>query len=103
MKPWRRCVLARALANHLPDHEFLITTNTITGLGVIQAAMADQPGLPVSHVMQPLDHPDFVDQFLGQLAPRCRHFHGIRFLAKSYSAIQTIWHSSDFCVIAIIK
>ena len=56
--------LARALANHLPDHKFLITTNTITGLGVIQAATADQPGLPVNHVMQPLDHPDFVDQFL---------------------------------------
>ena len=61
--------LARALANHLPDHEFLITTNTITGLGVIQAAMADQPGLPVSHVMQPLDHPDFVDQFLANWRP----------------------------------
>ena len=30
--------LARALADHLPDHEFLITTNTVTGLGVIQAA-----------------------------------------------------------------
>jgi len=61
--------LARALADHLPDHEFLITTNTITGLGVIQAAMADQPGLPVSHVMQPLDHPDFVDQFLANWRP----------------------------------
>ena len=61
--------LARALANHLPDHEFLITTNTITGLGVIQAAMADQPGFPVSHVMQPLDHPDFVDQFLTHWHP----------------------------------
>ena len=61
--------LARALANHLPDHEFLITTNTITGLGVIQAAMADQPGLLVSHVMQPLDHPDFVDQFLANWRP----------------------------------
>ena len=35
--------LARALANHLPDHEFLITTNTVTGLGVIEAAIADQP------------------------------------------------------------
>ena len=61
--------LARALANHLPDHEFLITTNTITGLGVIQATMADQPSLPVSHVMQPLDHPDFVDQFLANWHP----------------------------------
>ena len=61
--------LARALANHLPDHEFLITTNTITSLGVIQAAMADQPSLPVSHVMQPLDHPDFVDQFLANWRP----------------------------------
>ena len=61
--------LARALADHLPDHEFLITTNTITGLGVIQAAMADQPGLPVSHVMQPLDHPDFIDQFLANWRP----------------------------------
>ena len=61
--------LARALANHLPDHEFLITTNTITGLGVIQATMADQTGLPVSHVMQPLDHPDFVDQFLANWHP----------------------------------
>ena len=61
--------LARALANHLPDHEFLITTNTITGLAVIQATMADQPGLPVSHVMQPLDHPDFVDQFLANWHP----------------------------------
>ena len=61
--------LARALANHLPDHEFLITTNTLTGLGVIQATMADQPSLPVSHVMQPLDHPDFVDQFLANWHP----------------------------------
>ena len=61
--------LARALANHLPDHEFLITTNTITGLGVIQATIAGQPGLPVSHVMQPLDHPDFVDQFLANWHP----------------------------------
>ena len=61
--------LARALADHLPDHEFLITTNTATGLGVIQAAMADQPGLPLSHVMQPLDHPDFVDQFLANWHP----------------------------------
>ena len=61
--------LARALADHLPDHEFLITTNTITSLGVIQAAMADQPSLPVSHVMQPLDHPDFVDQFLANWHP----------------------------------
>ena len=61
--------LARALANHLPDHEFLITTNTIAGLAVIQATMADQPGLPVSHVMQPLDHPDFIDQFLANWHP----------------------------------
>jgi 3-deoxy-D-manno-octulosonic-acid transferase len=61
--------LAQSLANHLPDHEFLITTNTITGLGVIQAAMADRPGLPVSHVMQPLDHPDFIDQFLNNWHP----------------------------------
>ena len=61
--------LARALADHLPNHEFLITTNTVTGLGVIQAAVADQPGLPVSHVMQPLDHPDFVDQFLANWHP----------------------------------
>ena len=61
--------LARALANHLPDHEFLITTNTITGIGVIQATIADQPGLPVSHVMQPLDHPNFVDQFLANWHP----------------------------------
>ena len=61
--------LARALADHLPNHEFLITTNTVTGLGVIQAAVADQPGLPVSHVMQPLDHPDFVDQFLASWHP----------------------------------
>ena len=61
--------LARALADHLRNHEFLITTNTVTGLGVIQAAVADQPGLPVSHVMQPLDHPDFVDQFLANWHP----------------------------------
>ena len=61
--------LARALADHLPDHEFLITTNTITGLSVIQAAMAEQPGLPLSHVMQPLDNPDFVDQFLANWHP----------------------------------
>ena len=61
--------LARALADHLPNHEFLITTNTVTGLGVIQAAVADQPSLPVSHVMQPLDHPDFVDQFLANWHP----------------------------------
>ena len=27
--------LARALADHLPDHEFLLTTNTVTGLDVI--------------------------------------------------------------------
>jgi 3-deoxy-D-manno-octulosonic-acid transferase len=61
--------LARALADHLPDDEFLITTNTITGQGVVEAAMADQPGLPVRHVMQPLDHPDFVDQFLANWRP----------------------------------
>jgi 3-deoxy-D-manno-octulosonic-acid transferase len=61
--------LARALANHLPDHKFLITTNTITGLGVIQAAIADQPGFPVSYVMQPLDHPDFIDRFLANWHP----------------------------------
>ena len=61
--------LAQALANHLPGHEFLITTNTVTGLGVVEAAMADQPHLPVSHVMQPLDHPDFVDQFLTNWHP----------------------------------
>ena len=61
--------LARTLADKLPDHEFLITTNTVTGLGVIQATMADQPGLPVSYVMQPLDHPDFVDQFLANWHP----------------------------------
>ncbi|MGA1187043.1 MAG: 3-deoxy-D-manno-octulosonic acid transferase [Candidatus Puniceispirillaceae bacterium] len=61
--------LARALADHLPDDEFLITTNTITSRGVVEAAMADQPGLPVRHVMQPLDHPDFVDQFLANWRP----------------------------------
>ena len=61
--------LTRALANHLPDHGFLITTNTVTGLGVIRAAVADQPSLPVSYVMQPLDHPDFVDQFLSNWQP----------------------------------
>ena len=61
--------LARALADHLPNHEFLITTNTVTGLGAIQTAVADQPGLLVSHVMQPLDHPDFVDQFLANWHP----------------------------------
>jgi len=61
--------LAQELVNHLPDHEFLITTNTITGLGVIQAAIADLPGLPVSHVLQPLDHPDFIDQFLTNWHP----------------------------------
>ena len=65
--------------------------------------MADQPGLPVSHVMQPLDHPDFVDQFLANWHPVAAIFMESDFLAKSYSAIQTIWHSSDFCVIAIIK
>ena len=43
--------LARALATHLPDHEFLITTNTVTGLGVIQTAIADHRVLSVSHVM----------------------------------------------------
>ena len=61
--------LARALADHLPDHEFLLTTNTVTGLDVIQAAMADHPDMPVRHVMQPLDHPDFVDQFLTHWHP----------------------------------
>ena len=61
--------LARALADRFPDHEFLITTNTVTGLDVIQAAIADHPGLPVRHVMQPFDHPDFVDQFLANWHP----------------------------------
>ena len=42
--------LARALAIRLPDHEFLITTNTISGLGVINAAMAEEPSLPLNPV-----------------------------------------------------
>ena len=61
--------LARALADHLPDHEFLLTTNTVTGLDVIQAAMAEHPDMPVRRVIQPLDHPDFVDQFLTHWHP----------------------------------
>ncbi len=61
--------LAQALADHLPNHEFLLTTNTVTGLDVILAAIADHPFMPVRHVMQPLDHPDFVDQFLTHWHP----------------------------------
>ena len=92
--------LARALAYHLPDHKFLITTNTVNGLSVIQDAMADQPSLPVSHVMQPLDHPDFVGQFLASWRPVAAIFMESDFwpnliLQSKQSGIPVIFASSQ--------
>jgi len=66
--------LATALASRFPDCRFLITTNTVTGYNSVTKAMADHPALPIGCVMQPLDHPDFVDAFLTTWRPRAAIF-----------------------------
>ncbi len=61
--------LSKAMAQHFPDHKFLITTNTITGARLIMAAIVEYPNVPRQCVMQPFDHPDFVDAFLTTWKP----------------------------------
>lgn len=63
--------LARALKTRRPDIPLLVTTNTVTAA----ARIATQPGdLALTHLYQPLDHPDMVDAFLRHVRPRMALF-----------------------------
>ena len=63
--------LARALKTRRPDIPLLVTTNTVTAA----ARIAGQPGdLGLTHLYQPLDHPDMVDSFLRHVRPRMALF-----------------------------
>ena len=63
--------LARALKTRRPDIPILVTTNTVTAAARI-AAQPDELGL--THLYQPLDHPDMVDAFLRHVRPRMALF-----------------------------
>jgi len=49
----------------------LLTTNTVTAAGRVEALPSS---LDVTHLYQPLDHPDMVAGFLGRLRPRLAVF-----------------------------
>jgi len=66
--------LASALTSQLPDKQFLITTNTIAGAALIAAAIDSDSKMPLISVLQPLDHPDFVDAFLATWRPSAAIF-----------------------------
>jgi 3-deoxy-D-manno-octulosonic-acid transferase len=59
--------LARALRARRPDIPLLVTTNTVTAAARIASQPAD---LGLTHLFQPLDHPDMVDGFLRHVRPR---------------------------------
>ena len=63
--------LARALRTRRPDIPLLITTNTVTAAARIASQPAD---LGLTHLFQPLDHPDMVDGFLDHVQPRMALF-----------------------------
>ncbi len=63
--------LARALKTRRPDMPLVITTNTVTAAARIAA---QPPDLGLTHLYQPLDHPDMVDAFLHRLRPRLALF-----------------------------
>ena len=58
--------LARALRNNRPDIPLLVTTNTVTAAARIAAQPTE---LGLTHLYQPLDHPDMVDAFLHRVRP----------------------------------
>ena len=49
----------------------IVTTNTVTAAARVDALL---PSLDVTHLYQPLDHPDMVAAFLGRLRPRLAVF-----------------------------
>jgi len=63
--------LARALRLRRPEIPLLVTTNTVTAAGRVAAQPAE---LGLTHLYQPLDHPDMVDAFLRHLRPRMALF-----------------------------
>jgi 3-deoxy-D-manno-octulosonic-acid transferase len=63
--------LARALHLRRPEIPLLVTTNTVTAAARIAAQPA---GLGLTHLYQPLDHPDMVDRFLRLVRPRMALF-----------------------------
>ena len=63
--------LARALCARRPDIPLLVTTNTLTAAARIASQPAD---LGLTHLFQPLDHPDMVDGFLRHVQPRMALF-----------------------------
>ena len=63
--------LARALKARQPDIPLLVTTNTVTAAARIAAQPAE---LGLTHLYQPLDHPDMVDSFLRHIRPRLALF-----------------------------
>jgi len=63
--------LTEQLHEQMPEAHFLITTNTVTAAGLV-AKRPDK--LPLTHLYQPLDHPQFVDRFLSTTKPRAAIF-----------------------------
>ena len=63
--------LARALHLRRPEIPLLVTTNTVTAAARIAA---QPPELGLTHLYQPLDHPDMVDGFLRHARPRMALF-----------------------------
>ncbi|MEL0197100.1 MAG: glycosyltransferase N-terminal domain-containing protein, partial [Rhodobiaceae bacterium] len=63
--------LARALHLRRPAIPLLVTTNTVTAAARIAAQPAD---LGLTHLYQPLDHPDMIDRFLRRVRPRMALF-----------------------------
>ncbi len=63
------------LVTHLKDirsgWHFVITTNTITAADHIEKSCT---AMPVTHIFQPLDHPQWVSRFLDYWKPNCAIF-----------------------------
>jgi 3-deoxy-D-manno-octulosonic-acid transferase len=63
--------LIEAIAKKRPDAHFLVTTNTVTAAKLV----ADNAmSATITHLYQPLDHPDCVSRFLAATAPSAAIF-----------------------------
>ena len=66
--------LIRALAKAGDRGPYLITTNTVTAAERIRTASRSISDAEITHLYQPLDHPQFVDRFLAATRPRAAIF-----------------------------
>ena len=58
--------LIDGLAANKPHHQFLVTTNTVTAANLVASYNGKAR---ISHLYQPLDHPEYVDRFLAATRP----------------------------------